>query len=474
MAITIVDIPVSQLMPNPHNPRRDVGDVEELADSIRAQGIKQELLVTPTDSKSPEGKPLYRVVIGHRRLAAAKLAGLETVPCRIESMSERDERALMLVENTQRCDLTPLEEADGYQGLLDLGVKVKEMAEQTGRSTRLVRGRLKIAAIPQSVRDASKDFAQLSLSDLEAVTEFDGDEDTQKELLSFAGTPNWQWKLDNLRTRRETAKWMEAARLWMESNNLPLLDKKLKPAQSWQTPNGYRFARNSFVYDARASFAKQWQAWRTEHKQEVVLCILENGIAVYELIPQQEETEDTAKHKAKDEEKRREKERKAKLREFTDTAERLRIEWIHEHVPGMKKDMLRELSERLCLISIMGIGEGKIRPVPDFDYGWTDALTAYSGMTKPLPSPANPEDDDPLWFNTDENGKELRRRQQANPTRELALLLFAHIEAAITVDTWDRSDARGRYDGPMLNAYYAVLESAGYTVSDAERKGLEL
>ena len=191
MAITIVDIPVSQLMPNPHNPRRDVGDVEELADSIRAQGIKQELLVTPTDSKSPEGKPLYRVVIGHRRLAAAKLAGLETVPCRIESMSERDERALMLVENTQRCDLTPLEEADGYQGLLDLGVKVKEMAEQTGRSTRLVRGRLKIAAIPQSVRDASKDFAQLSLSDLEAVTEFDGDEDTQKELLSFAGTPNW-------------------------------------------------------------------------------------------------------------------------------------------------------------------------------------------------------------------------------------------------------------------------------------------
>ena len=205
-----------------------------------------------------------------------------------------------------------------------------------------------------------------------------------------------------------------------------------------------------------------------------MLCILENGIAVYELIPQQEETEDTAKHKAKDEEKRREKERKAKLREFTDTAERLRIEWIHEHVPGMKKDMLRELSERLCLISIMGIGEGKIRPVSDFDYGWTDALTAYSGMTKPLPSPANPEDDDPLWFNTDENGKELRRRQQANPTRELALLLFAHIEAAITVDTWDRSDARGRYDGPMLNAYYAVLESAGYTVSDAERKGLEL
>ena len=51
MAITIVDIPVSQLMPNPHNPRRDVGDVTELADSIRAQGIKQELLVTPAGDR---------------------------------------------------------------------------------------------------------------------------------------------------------------------------------------------------------------------------------------------------------------------------------------------------------------------------------------------------------------------------------------------------------------------------------------
>ena len=68
MAITIVDIPVSQLMPNPHNPRRDVGDVTELADSIRAQGIKQELLVTPAGDR--DGVPQYRVVIGHRRLAA--------------------------------------------------------------------------------------------------------------------------------------------------------------------------------------------------------------------------------------------------------------------------------------------------------------------------------------------------------------------------------------------------------------------
>lgn len=88
MAITIVDIPVSQLMPNPHNPRRDVGDVTELADSIRAQGIKQELLVTPAGDR--DGVPQYRVVIGHRRLAAARLAA--GTWCRAVSRSLRRAR----------------------------------------------------------------------------------------------------------------------------------------------------------------------------------------------------------------------------------------------------------------------------------------------------------------------------------------------------------------------------------------------
>lgn len=263
MAITIVDIPVSQLMPNPHNPRRDVGDVEELADSIRAQGIKQELLVTPTDSKSPEGKPLYRVVIGHRRLAAAKLAGLETVPCRIESMSERDERALMLVENTQRCDLTPLEEADGYQGLLDLGVKVKEMAERTGRSMRLVRGRLRIASIPRSVREASPAFAQLSLSELEDIAEFDGDEKAQARLAAKAGSNDFEWQRNQLRRERDRREWVQAARLWAESNDLPMLPDNLKPEDMWANPTGYERQRR-LAQDYPGPFSKQWRDWQAE------------------------------------------------------------------------------------------------------------------------------------------------------------------------------------------------------------------
>lgn len=83
MGITIEDLPVEDLHPNPNNPRRQVGDVADLEASIRSQGIKQPLLVTPTGETDIDGHAQYRVVIGHRRLAAAKQAGLES--CRRSS-----------------------------------------------------------------------------------------------------------------------------------------------------------------------------------------------------------------------------------------------------------------------------------------------------------------------------------------------------------------------------------------------------
>lgn len=99
----IQELPVGLLDPNPDNPRRSVGDVTELADSIRSQGIKQNLLVVPHDvTHGGHVEHRYRVVIGHRRLAAAKQAGLRTVPCKVEALTHREELEIMLVENTQR------------------------------------------------------------------------------------------------------------------------------------------------------------------------------------------------------------------------------------------------------------------------------------------------------------------------------------------------------------------------------------
>ena len=129
---TAIMIKVSNLYPHPDNPRKDLGDLTELVESIKKNGIMQNLTVIPIgNERDPEEQAdagniaLYsdfRVLIGHRRLAAAKKAGLESVPCRIVSnISRSDQIGIMLEENMQRNDLSIYEQAQSFQMMLDLG-----------------------------------------------------------------------------------------------------------------------------------------------------------------------------------------------------------------------------------------------------------------------------------------------------------------------------------------------------------------
>lgn len=111
----ISNINTTKLNPHPENPRRDLGDLTELAESIKRQGVLQNLTVIA------DGTDKYTVVIGHRRLAAARLAGIETVPCVVSDMDEAQQIRTMLSENMQRSDLTIYEQAQGFQMMLDLG-----------------------------------------------------------------------------------------------------------------------------------------------------------------------------------------------------------------------------------------------------------------------------------------------------------------------------------------------------------------
>lgn len=150
---TAIMIKVSNLYPHPDNPRKDLGDLTELVESIKKNGIMQNLTVIPIgNERDPEEQAdagniaLYsdfRVLIGHRRLAAAKKAGLESVPCRIVSnISRSDQIGIMLEENMQRNDLSIYEQAQSFQMMLDLGEteeamdavakKVIELAEKRG------------------------------------------------------------------------------------------------------------------------------------------------------------------------------------------------------------------------------------------------------------------------------------------------------------------------------------------------------
>ena len=130
--------------PHPNNPRESLGDLTELIGSIKTHGIMQNLTIVP-DEDCTADNPSYTVVIGHRRLQAAKEAGLEEVPVTIaKDLNDQDIHELMLVENMQRKDLTPLEEAKGIQMCLDLGITENRLAEKTGFSKQTIKSRRKL------------------------------------------------------------------------------------------------------------------------------------------------------------------------------------------------------------------------------------------------------------------------------------------------------------------------------------------
>lgn len=139
---------ITAIHPHPRNPRRDLGDLTELAASIKAQGLIQPVVVARRDDG-------YVLIAGHRRHRAATLAGHGTVPALIRDDLTSDAQIIeaMLIENVQRTDLTALEEADAYAQLELLGVKEAAMAQATGRAPKTVKERLLIAGLPAERRE---------------------------------------------------------------------------------------------------------------------------------------------------------------------------------------------------------------------------------------------------------------------------------------------------------------------------------
>lgn len=160
----IQNISIELVKVHPNNVRKTYNDIEELAESIKAKGILQNLTVVP-DPQEP-GK--YLTVIGNRRLTAARMAGLETVPCIVSDMDEKEQTSVMLLENIQRSDLTVYEQAQGFQMMLDLGETEDTIAEKTGFSKKTVRHRLNIAKLDSKtlMEKERQDGYQLSLTDL--------------------------------------------------------------------------------------------------------------------------------------------------------------------------------------------------------------------------------------------------------------------------------------------------------------------
>lgn len=179
-------IPIEWLKHHPENPRKDLGDLTELADSIRSNGILQNLTVVASDEDpDDDGYARFWVVIGNRRMEAAKLAGLTKLPCVLSDMSREEQIATMLQENMQRSDLTVYEQAKGIQMMIDLGFSKEQVSERTGFSKATIERRLAVASLPD--RETKEAVAYgYDLIDLAEIAKIE-DKKTQKELLK--GTP---------------------------------------------------------------------------------------------------------------------------------------------------------------------------------------------------------------------------------------------------------------------------------------------
>jgi len=150
---TTLEIPITRIRPNPHQPRKRFG-VEELAsltESIREHGVLQPILV----SETVDG---YQLVAGERRLRAAQAAGLERVPAVIRQLADREQIELALVENLQREDLDPLETAEAYRQLIEeFGFTQDDVAQRVGKARSTVANTLRLLDLAPGVQAAVAD-----------------------------------------------------------------------------------------------------------------------------------------------------------------------------------------------------------------------------------------------------------------------------------------------------------------------------
>ncbi len=173
-----VELPIAMIARNPYQPRQMIEQqaLEQLAQSVAEHGILQPILV----SEAPDG---YRLVAGERRLRAAEMAGLERIPALVRTVEERDQLALALVENLQRADLNPLDQARAFRLLVDeFGLTQDEVARRVGRSRSAVANILRLLELAPDVR-AAVEAGTISEGHARALSGLD-DHSRQVELLN--------------------------------------------------------------------------------------------------------------------------------------------------------------------------------------------------------------------------------------------------------------------------------------------------
>lgn len=163
---------ISEIEPNRSQPRKNFDDetISALADSIKQHGILQPLLVRPYGNG-------YQIVAGERRWRAARMLGMSEVPVQIKELSDSEAMQIALIENLQRENLNPVEEAQGYYELTEsFGMTQDEIAKTVGRSRSTIANAMRLLSLPEEIRQMLED-GELSVGHAKALLSFDNDYD---------------------------------------------------------------------------------------------------------------------------------------------------------------------------------------------------------------------------------------------------------------------------------------------------------
>lgn len=432
-------INTSLIDPHPDNPRKNIGDVTDLADSIKANGLLSPLSVVPNGQR-------YRVIAGHRRLSACKQAGTGAVPCFVLQLDPLQQLEAMVTENCQREQLTVLEEADAIQGMLDLGATTASVAHQLGRSGDYVRDRAKAASIKTEVRATRDDFSQLTIGQLVAIARYDGQPDRQKKLAQAAGTSNFDYILRNIERADRDRQWVESvAALLVESDSgINLIPHHEKP---YSDPEwcylGCMFPSTGTPEEAIEKIREQNPAAVSIHTQQVYLWT------------RRDKTADAEKEAQRAAEQAERDARRRALAEYAAASADKRMAWLHGHLHGVKRDKLVETTARLGLLQI-------IDPFPS---GFLDSLASWNENN------CGREEYEKITGITAEDAPTAARISLQTPDwpLEAASILAARIEWFIDPGDWTFANDTSR----RIPGYYQILQDLGYTPADDETEHLD-
>jgi ParB/RepB/Spo0J family partition protein len=198
-------VPLDRIRLHPLNLRRELRDLDELADSVRQHGLLEPVILVP-DPESPEdGDQRYLLVAGHRRHAACVMARHDPVEAiiRLDLDGDGAQVLAMLTENGPRDDLTPIEEAHGLQLALQLNqLTPAKLAKRLGKPRSRVDSRIALTRLPEQVQDQVH-ARQISLTEAEAMVEFARDTEAMQALQGAVGKPSFQYRLEQQRHMRE-------------------------------------------------------------------------------------------------------------------------------------------------------------------------------------------------------------------------------------------------------------------------------